>query len=124
MARGEPLRVQTLLIAADTKRLRVHHAIRDGAGDEIATAEYLYLHVNRASGPGRAAARRPPGRRGRGASRPRHPPRDSPVRPGRNFAIETTYGEISTISRLDPRRGTGLILVAGDDEVRSGAPVR
>jgi acyl-CoA thioesterase FadM len=47
---GEPLRVQTLLIAVDTKRLRVHHTIRDGAGDEIATAEYLYLHVNRASG--------------------------------------------------------------------------
>jgi hypothetical protein len=28
----------------------VHHTIRDGAGDEIATAEYPYLHVNRASG--------------------------------------------------------------------------
>jgi hypothetical protein len=36
------------------------------------------------------------------------------------LAIETTYGEIGTTDRLDPRRGTGLILVVGNDEVRWG----
>jgi hypothetical protein len=36
------------------------------------------------------------------------------------LAIETTYGEIGTTDRLDPRRGAGLILVVGDDEVRWG----
>jgi hypothetical protein len=43
---------------------------------------------------------------------------------GRDLAIETTYGEIATTDRLDPRRGTGLILVVGDCEVQSGASVR
>jgi acyl-CoA thioester hydrolase len=47
---GEPLQVMTLLVDAGPKKIRLHHSLRDGSGDEIATGELLYLHVNQKSG--------------------------------------------------------------------------
>jgi acyl-CoA thioesterase FadM len=46
----EVLRVETLLVDADEKRVRVHHTLRNRAGEEVATGEYLYLHVNQDTG--------------------------------------------------------------------------
>jgi acyl-CoA thioesterase FadM len=46
---GDVLRAVSVLVAADPKRLRVRHSISGPAG-AVATGEYLYLHVNQASG--------------------------------------------------------------------------
>jgi acyl-CoA thioesterase FadM len=48
--RGETLLAETLLVDTDPKRVRLRHSLRNGAGAEIATAEYLYLHVDQRSG--------------------------------------------------------------------------
>jgi acyl-CoA thioesterase FadM len=48
--RGAVLRAETLLVDADSKRVRIHHSLRNGAGDEVATGEFLYLHVNQHTG--------------------------------------------------------------------------
>jgi acyl-CoA thioesterase FadM len=47
---GEPLRAETLLVAADAKRFRVRHSLLNGVGLEIALGEYVYVHVNQRSG--------------------------------------------------------------------------
>ena len=47
---GTLLLAETLVVAADPKRLRVRHRIVDEAGAEIAEAEYVYLHVNQRTG--------------------------------------------------------------------------
>jgi acyl-CoA thioesterase FadM len=47
---GDRLTAHTLLVAADPKRIRVHHSLLGPSGTEIATGEFLYLHVNQASG--------------------------------------------------------------------------
>ena len=49
-ALGDELRARTLLVDADPKRIRVHHSLLGSCGDEIATGEFLYLHVNQESG--------------------------------------------------------------------------
>lgn len=46
---GDVLHALSVLAAADPKRLRVRHHITGPAGD-VATGEYLYLHVNQATG--------------------------------------------------------------------------
>ncbi len=47
--RGDVLEATSLLVSADTKRMRVHTLLsRDGTA--IATGEYLYLHVDEAAG--------------------------------------------------------------------------
>ncbi len=48
--RGDVLHAETLLVAADRKRLRVHHSLRRQSGDEVATGEFLYLHVDQGAG--------------------------------------------------------------------------
>ncbi|WP_162795547.1 thioesterase family protein [Nonomuraea lactucae] len=47
---GEVVRAMTLLVDAAPKRLRFRHSLRDGGGAEIATAEFVYLHVNQRTG--------------------------------------------------------------------------
>jgi acyl-CoA thioester hydrolase len=46
---GERITAETVLVATDTKRLRVRHTLSTPSGP-IATAELLYLHVNQQSG--------------------------------------------------------------------------
>jgi len=50
VTRGELLSAATLLVGADPKRVQIHHSLRNGAGDEVATGEFLYLHVNQQTG--------------------------------------------------------------------------
>jgi len=45
-AQGEVLEAESLLVDADTKRLRVHTLLRSAAGRPVATGEHLYLHVD------------------------------------------------------------------------------
>jgi len=47
---GDVLRAETMLVDADTKRLRLHTALRHADGRPVATGEYLYLHVDTSSG--------------------------------------------------------------------------
>jgi acyl-CoA thioester hydrolase len=47
---GTLLHAETVVVAADPKRLRVRHRILDEAEAEIAVAEYVYLHVNQHTG--------------------------------------------------------------------------
>ncbi|WP_219470001.1 thioesterase family protein [Nonomuraea rhizosphaerae] len=47
---GETISVTSALVEATPKRLRVRHSLRAGGGDEIATAEFVYVHVNQATG--------------------------------------------------------------------------
>ncbi|MEU4230951.1 thioesterase family protein [Nonomuraea sp. NPDC026600] len=47
---GETVRVLTLLVEAAPKRLRMRHSLRNGGDEEIATGEFVYLHVNQLSG--------------------------------------------------------------------------
>jgi acyl-CoA thioester hydrolase len=49
-SRGETLDVETVLVATDTKRVRVRHVLRSTTGDPVAQGELLYLHVNQRSG--------------------------------------------------------------------------
>jgi acyl-CoA thioester hydrolase len=48
--RGDVVEAESLLVNADTKRLRVHTLLRRGDGVPVATGEYLYLHVDQAAG--------------------------------------------------------------------------
>ena len=48
--RGDPVEAASLLVAADAKRLRLQTVLRRGDGTPVATAEYLYLHVDPATG--------------------------------------------------------------------------
>jgi carnitine 3-dehydrogenase len=50
---GEPLAVETQVLAADDKRLHLFHSLRHGAtGDALATGEYMLLHVDTKAGRG------------------------------------------------------------------------
>jgi acyl-CoA thioester hydrolase len=59
---GAELHAESVLVAADGKRLRVHTTLLDAADTPVLTGEYLYLHVDGAAGrvvpfpPDRAAA--------------------------------------------------------------------
>lgn len=44
------LRAETLVVDADSKRLRVHTTILVQDGTDVCTGEYIYLHVNQGSG--------------------------------------------------------------------------
>ncbi|MFV0475115.1 MAG: thioesterase family protein [Pikeienuella sp.] len=53
--RGDPLRVEMRLLAADEKRLHLHALIRhDETGAAMAVVEEVLLHVDQAAGPGAA----------------------------------------------------------------------
>jgi carnitine 3-dehydrogenase len=48
---GEPLAVDTQVLAADDKRLHLFHSLRHGeTGDALATGEYMLLHVDTKAG--------------------------------------------------------------------------
>ncbi len=48
---GEQLEISTQVLGRDAKRLHIFHRMVDaGAGDEVATAEHMYLHVDARSG--------------------------------------------------------------------------
>ncbi|MFC5219572.1 thioesterase family protein [Streptomyces coerulescens] len=47
---GEELAARTHLVRADPKRLLVRHELVDGVADEVAVAEFLYLHVDQGKG--------------------------------------------------------------------------
>ena len=69
---GEQLEISTQVLGCDPKRLHIFHRMVDAsAGDEVATAEHMYLHVDARLGP-----RRP--RLGRGAG-PGRADRGGPV---------------------------------------------
>lgn len=44
------LTAETVVVDADTKRLRLHTAVLDEAAVTVVTGEYLYLHMNRHTG--------------------------------------------------------------------------
>lgn len=48
--RGDLIEAVSLLVSADAKRLRVHTVLRRDDGVQVATGEYLYLHVDQAAG--------------------------------------------------------------------------
>lgn len=48
--RGAGLRAETIVVDADAKRLRTHTTVLDEADREVLTGEYLFLHVDHASG--------------------------------------------------------------------------
>ena len=48
--RGDVIEAVSLLVSADAKRLRVHTVLRRDDGVQVATGEYLYLHVDQATG--------------------------------------------------------------------------
>ncbi len=48
---GEQLEISTQVLGCDPKRLHIYHRMIDpAAGDEVATAEHMYLHVDALSG--------------------------------------------------------------------------
>lgn len=48
---GQQLEISTQVLGCDPRRLHIFHRMVDtGAGDEVATAEHMYLHVDAASG--------------------------------------------------------------------------
>ncbi len=50
VGRGAVLRSEVLLVGADTKRLRTLATIRTVDGVDVVTGEYLFLHVDQATG--------------------------------------------------------------------------
>jgi acyl-CoA thioesterase FadM len=46
----DSLRAETLVVDADSKRLRVHTTILVQDGSDVCTGEYMYLHVNQGTG--------------------------------------------------------------------------
>jgi acyl-CoA thioester hydrolase len=47
---GEPLRLSLQVLGADAKRLHIAHEMTSAAGDLLATAEQLLLHVDTSAG--------------------------------------------------------------------------
>lgn len=47
---GARLTAETIIVDADTKRLRIHTTIRDHEAVPVLTGEYLYLHVDQGTG--------------------------------------------------------------------------
>jgi acyl-CoA thioesterase FadM len=48
--RGDVIHAASLLVSADSKRLRLHTVLCRDDGTPVATGEYLYLHVGTAAG--------------------------------------------------------------------------
>ncbi|SOC46024.1 acyl-CoA thioester hydrolase [Rhizobium subbaraonis] len=53
---GEVLHVDTLVLAADAKRLHLFMRLINAAGDELALCEQVLMHVSRADGKPRSAS--------------------------------------------------------------------
>jgi acyl-CoA thioester hydrolase len=82
---GEQLRFSTQVLGADAKRVRVFHRMLAASGDEVATNELMFLHVDGATE--RVTAMPPERARGAAALAAEHAALPAPPAAGRGIGM-------------------------------------